>query len=85
MVDPSIILLDEPFAGVNPNMAEHLRGRLGLLVEQGKTLFITDHEMRAMMALCSELYVLDYGQLIAHGTPTEIRSDVRVVEAYFGR
>jgi branched-chain amino acid transport system ATP-binding protein len=85
MVDPSIILLDEPFAGVNPTMADHLRGRLGLLVEQGKTLFITDHEMRAMMAMCSELFVLDYGQLIAHGTPSEIRSDLRVVEAYFGR
>jgi branched-chain amino acid transport system ATP-binding protein len=84
MVDPSIILLDEPFAGVNPTMAEHLRARLGVLVEHGKTLFITDHEMRVMMALCSELFVLDYGELIAHGTPTEIRNDVRVLEAYFG-
>jgi ABC-type branched-subunit amino acid transport system ATPase component len=85
MVDPSLILLDEPFAGVNPNMAEHLRVRLQLLVEQGKTLFITDHEMRAMMAMCTELFVLDYGQLIAHGTPREIRNNDRVVEAYFGR
>jgi ABC-type branched-subunit amino acid transport system ATPase component len=85
MVDPSLILLDEPFAGVNPALAEQLHGRLRVLIEQGKTLFITDHEMRAMMALCSEIFVLDYGQLIAHGTPAEIRNDARVVEAYFGR
>jgi len=85
MVDPALILLDEPFAGVNPIMADHLRGRLRVLVEQGKTLFITDHEVRAMMALCSEIFVLDYGRIIAHGTPEAIRSDVQVVEAYFGR
>jgi branched-chain amino acid transport system ATP-binding protein len=85
MVDPSVILLDEPFAGVNPTMAEHLRARLQMLVEQGKTLFITDHEMRSMMAICSEIFVLDYGQLIAHGTPEAIRTDASVIEAYFGR
>lgn len=84
MVDPSVILLDEPFAGVNPTMAGHMRERLQVLIEQGKTLFITDHEMRAMMAICSELYVLDYGRIIAHGAPEEIRRDDRVVEAYFG-
>jgi ABC-type branched-subunit amino acid transport system ATPase component len=85
MVDPALILLDEPFAGVNPTMADHLRGRLRVLAEQGKTLFITDHEVRAMMALCSEIFVLDYGRIIAHGTPEAIRSDEQVVEAYFGR
>jgi branched-chain amino acid transport system ATP-binding protein len=85
MVDPSLILLDEPFAGVNPTMAGYMRARLQTLVEQGKTLFITDHEMRAMMSMCSELFVLDYGRIIAHGTPDAIQSDARVVEAYFGR
>jgi branched-chain amino acid transport system ATP-binding protein len=85
MVDPVLILLDEPFAGVNPTMADHLRERLQTLVDQGKTLFITDHEVRAMMAICSEIFVLDYGRIIAHGTPDAIRNDVQVVEAYFGR
>jgi ABC-type branched-subunit amino acid transport system ATPase component len=85
MVDPSLILLDEPFAGVNPTMAERLRERLQVLVEQGKTLLVTDHEMKTMMALCAEIFVLDYGELIAHGTPEAIRSDPRVIEAYFGR
>jgi ABC-type branched-subunit amino acid transport system ATPase component len=84
MVDPSLILLDEPFAGVNPTMAERLRERLQVLVEHGKTLLVTDHEMRTMMAICAEIFVLDYGELIAHGTPEAIRSDPRVIEAYFG-
>jgi ABC-type branched-subunit amino acid transport system ATPase component len=85
MVDPSLILLDEPFAGVNPTMAQRLQGRLQTLVEQGKTLLVTDHEMRTMMSICTEIFVLDYGQLIAHGTPETIQSDARVMEAYFGR
>jgi ABC-type branched-subunit amino acid transport system ATPase component len=85
IVDPMLILLDEPFAGVNPTLAQRLRERLELLVDQGKTLLVTDHEMKAMMAICTEMFVLDYGQLIAHGTPQAIRSDPRVQEAYFGR
>jgi len=85
MVDPSLILLDEPFAGVNPTMAQRLLGRLEALVNQGKTLFVTDHEMKTMMTICSEIFVLDYGQLIAHGEPRSIQADARVMEAYFGR
>jgi branched-chain amino acid transport system ATP-binding protein len=85
MVDPSLILLDEPFAGVNPTMAVRIRGRLEALVDQGKTLFVTDHEMKTMMSICSELFVLDYGQVIAYGAPDDVRSDARVMEAYFGR
>jgi len=85
MVDPSLILLDEPFAGVNPTMARRLQERLETLVEQGKTLLVTDHEMKTMMSICSEIFVLDYGQLIAQGTPATIQSDARVMAAYFGR
>lgn len=85
MVDPSLILLDEPFAGVNPTMAQRLLGRMQTLAEQGKTLFVTDHEMKTMMTICSEIFVLDYGELIAHGAPRSIQTDARVMEAYFGR
>jgi branched-chain amino acid transport system ATP-binding protein len=85
MVDPTLVLLDEPFAGVNPTMARRLQERLLVLVDQGKTLFVTDHEMKTMMAMCSEMFVLDYGELIAHGSPEAIRADPRVIGAYFGR
>ena len=69
MDDPSLILLDEPFAGINPTRTQRLQRRLQALVEQGKTLLVTAHEMKTMMAICSEIFVLDYGELIAHGAP----------------
>ncbi|MGI8424885.1 MAG: ABC transporter ATP-binding protein [Chloroflexota bacterium] len=83
--DPELILLDEPFAGINPAMEERLVAHMRELQGQGKTFFITDHEMRLIMALCERLIVLDHGELIAEGTPAEVRADERVIEAYFGR
>jgi branched-chain amino acid transport system ATP-binding protein len=83
--DPDLILLDEPFAGVNPAMEERLIARIGDLLAGGKSVLITDHEMRLMMALCGRLLVLDHGVLIADGPPEAVRADERVVEAYFGR
>jgi len=83
--DPDLILLDEPFAGVNPAMEERLVSHLRELQARGKTFFITDHEMRLIMALCERLIVLDHGEVIADGTPDKVRADERVIEAYFGR
>jgi branched-chain amino acid transport system ATP-binding protein len=51
----------------------------------GMTIVVTDHEMKIMMEICQEIYVLDYGEVIARGAPDEIRADPRVMEAYFGR
>ncbi|CAN5838212.1 ABC transporter ATP-binding protein [soil metagenome] len=85
MNDPSLILLDEPFAGVNPVMEQKLLEQLHAWVNAGKTILLTDHEMAIMMELCQEIFVLDYGEVIAHGAPTQIREDERVMEAYFGR
>jgi branched-chain amino acid transport system ATP-binding protein len=83
--DPDLILLDEPFAGVNPAMEERLVAHLRALQAEGKTFFVTDHEMRLILALCERLIVLDHGEVIADGSPEEVRRDERVVEAYFGR
>jgi branched-chain amino acid transport system ATP-binding protein len=83
--DPDLILLDEPFAGVNPAMEERLIARVRDLQALGKSFLVTDHEMRLIMALCERLLVLDHGVLIADGPPEAVRADERVVEAYFGR
>jgi branched-chain amino acid transport system ATP-binding protein len=83
--DPDLILLDEPFAGVNPAMEERLIARMRDLQLAGKSFLVTDHEMRLIMALCERLLVLDHGVLIADGQPEAVRHDPRVVEAYFGR
>lgn len=85
MTDPSLILLDEPFAGVNPTMEQRLLAQLDAWVAAGKTILLTDHEMQIMMALCHDIFVLDYGEIIAHGPPEQVRNDERVMEAYFGK
>lgn len=84
MIKSHLILLDETFAGVNPLMEKKLLDQIKRWVEDGKTILLTDHEMAIMMELCEFIYVLDYGSVIAHGTPAEIRKDPRVMEAYFG-
>ena len=68
-----MILLDEPFAGVNPVMENKLIELIHDLLDQGKTFLITDHEMRLIMGLCERVLVLDYGQLIAEGPPAQIQ------------
>ncbi|MBA2278712.1 MAG: ABC transporter ATP-binding protein [Chloroflexia bacterium] len=85
MTDPSLIMLDEPFAGVNPIMERRLLDTMRAWLDAGKTIVLTDHEMAIMMEICDDLYVLDYGEVIAHGPPAVIRDDERVMEAYFGR
>jgi branched-chain amino acid transport system ATP-binding protein len=85
MTDPALVMLDEPFAGVNPTMERRLLDQMDGWLRDGMTIVVTDHEMTIMMEICEEIYVLDYGEVIAHGTPSEVRADPRVMEAYFGR
>jgi ABC-type branched-subunit amino acid transport system ATPase component len=85
MTDPDLILLDEPAAGVNRTLLQHLLDHIQRLQEQGKTIVIVEHDMNVIMKYCERIFVMDYGVKIAEGPPAEIRRDERVLEAYFGR
>ena len=85
MLDPHMILLDEPFAGINPVMEQAMVEAIRSLVSQGRTFLIIDHEMKLVMSLCERIIVLDHGEKIAEGPPDAIQADPRVLEAYFGR
>ncbi len=83
--NPSLLLLDEPAAGMNPaetaqltELIEWIRGEFNL------TILLIEHDMSLVMKICERIYVLDYGTVIANGTPDEIKSNKRVIEAYLG-
>src|SRR6185437_14147108 len=81
---PKLLLLDEPVAGMNHDEANELRALLLRLQERGLTILLIEHDMAFVMNLCHELYVLDFGALIAAGAPAQIRSDPAVLDAYLG-
>ena len=83
MLSPKVMLLDEPFAGINPRLQNRIVTHLQSLMTRGLTVFFIDHEMRIVLEICQTLYVLAEGELIAHGDPGAIRQDARVKEAYF--
>jgi len=82
MADPDIILLDEPTAGVNPTLINSLTRLIQELRKQGKTFFFVEHNMKVISEICDKVYVLDFGMVIAHGTPREIQNNEKVFEAY---
>jgi branched-chain amino acid transport system ATP-binding protein len=81
---PEMVLLDEVIAGCTPKEMEEMIALLRLLNESGITLVMVEHVMKAVMTLCKRIIVLDFGEMIAQGTPDEIGSDERVIEAYLG-
>jgi ABC-type branched-subunit amino acid transport system ATPase component len=85
MRDPSLVLLDEPAAGVNRTLLNDLLDAVRQLRDQGKTVLLVEHDMKVVMGLCETVFVLDHGDKIAEGPPGVIQADERVVEAYFGR
>jgi branched-chain amino acid transport system ATP-binding protein len=82
---PTLLLLDEPAAGVNPTEADALVALIRRINAQGVTVVLVEHHMDVIMAACSLITVLNYGQKLAEGTPAEIRANERVIEAYLGR
>ena len=84
MVDPSIILLDEPAAGVNPVLLETLVERIVALHRRGVTFLLIEHNMDLVMQLCDPVVVMAQGRLVMEGSPQAVRADPRVIDAYLG-
>jgi len=85
MNEPTSLLLDEPTAGINPTLINGLIDRLRRANEEfGITLFVIEHNMRVIMNMADHIYCLAHGQLLSQGSPADIQSDQRVIDAYLG-
>lgn len=83
--NPALLLLDEPAAGMNPAETAELTSLIAFIREHYHlTILLIEHDMSLVMKICERIYVLDYGMVIANGTPDEIKSNRKVIEAYLG-
>ena len=83
--NPSLLLLDEPAAGMNPSETAELMENIRSIRDTFKiAVLLIEHDMKVVMGVCQYIWVLEYGQLIAEGDPDAIRNNPRVIEAYLG-
>lgn len=81
---PSLLLLDEPAAGMNPQETQELIRLINRIRTAGVTVFLIEHDMKVVMSISDYIYVMDYGELIAEGKAEEVKKNPKVVEAYLG-
>jgi branched-chain amino acid transport system ATP-binding protein len=81
---PRLLLLDEPFTGMNPEETNHMMALVRKVRDSGVTLLLVEHDMQAVMGLCDRITVLNFGKLLVDGSPDEIRTHPEVIEAYLG-
>jgi branched-chain amino acid transport system ATP-binding protein len=84
MLDPIIVLLDEPFAGVHPNVLAQMHENILQLKEEKKSVILVSHAVRSIFTLCDRIMVLDKGEKIMEGTAEQVKTDERVIHAYLG-
>ncbi len=82
--EPTLLMLDEPFTGMNPEETRQMMELIRKVRDQGITILLVEHDMQAVMGLCEKITVLNFGKLLAAGTPDEIRNNKDVIEAYLG-
>lgn len=84
-VSPKVLLLDEPAAGMNPQETEELMGLIAWIRQNyDLSILLIEHDMKLVMGICEKLVVIDYGKIIAKGTPEEIKNNPKVIKAYLG-
>jgi ABC-type branched-subunit amino acid transport system ATPase component/ABC-type branched-subunit amino acid transport system permease subunit len=81
---PRVVLLDEPAGGLDTTESQWLAQRLRVVRDSGVTILMVEHDMSLVLTLCDEIHVLNFGKVIAHGTPAQIRANPAVAEAYLG-
>jgi ABC-type branched-subunit amino acid transport system ATPase component len=84
VTDPQLVLMDEPFAGVHPEIKAQLIDNIKELNEKGKTFIVVSHDMRSISDLCTHVVVLNFGEKLTEGPPEQVLTDEQVIEAYLG-
>ncbi|TKX60789.1 ABC transporter ATP-binding protein, partial [Halorubrum sp. SP9] len=84
LTDPDIVLLDEPLAGVNPTLEQKILSRIEDLVEDGYSFLLIEHDIDLIMDNCERVVVMHQGGVLTTGSPDDVKSDERVIEAYLG-